>query len=97
LCLKRTAAEPGKEVEMKYSVETTENGFVETLWVNGQKFVKRWEREKPGMMSCKDREFNEQIESSGLSDDDAFLEAIYDNIDENFFGHDFESAEKLLH
>jgi hypothetical protein len=68
---------------MKYSVETNERGYVETLEINGQEYHKRWTRTCTGA-SCEDDEFHEQLEADGLVGED-FLELICDEIDNSFF------------
>lgn len=72
---------------MKYTIETTENGCVETLeFTDGSKFVKRSERTENG---CKglDRDFATQLELDG------FCEEIVEKVNELFDG--FMSLEFL--
>ena len=65
---------------MKYTIETTENGCVETLeFADGSKFVKRSERTESG---CKGigKGFVAQLEEDG------FCEEIIEKVEEVFDG-----------
>lgn len=73
---------------MKYSVETTENGYVETLELNGVEYHKRWTRTTTGE-SCEDAEFWEQLEADGIDNED-ILDMVRDEIDNDFFASDFD-------
>lgn len=78
---------------MKYSVETTENGYVETLEVRGRKYMKRWTETDLGS-SCTDAEFYEQLEADGVCDEE-FLDMVCDEIDNDFFAGDLYDISKL--
>lgn len=77
---------------MKYSVEVTENGFVETLEIDGFKFQKEWSRSS-GVLECKDYDFCDQLKQNGETDEE-FLEQIYDEIDCSFFASDVANIER---
>ena len=65
---------------MKYSIEETENGCIETLeFSNGEKYTKRSVRTEYG---CKglDKDFSSQLEEVGFCDE------IVEKIDEMFDG-----------
>jgi hypothetical protein len=79
---------------MKYSVETDKNGYVETLEVNGKKYLKRWKQTDSGA-SCEDAEFYEQLEADGICDDE-FLDMVCDEIDNDFFASDIYDISKLV-
>ena len=65
---------------MKYTIETTNNGCIETIELtNGKKFQKRNERTYFGYRALDD-EFNEQMESDGI-DNEEFLEKVFDLFD----------------
>ena len=40
---------------MRYTVETTETGVIETLDVNGKLYRKEWKREESGLFRCKQK------------------------------------------
>ena len=65
---------------MKYSIETTDYGCIETLeFSNGEKFVHKSERTKFG---CKglDKSLGDQLEEAG------FCEEIIEKVDDEFDG-----------
>lgn len=53
---------------MKYSVETTKNGYVETLEVNGKEYKKTWCESGYGEKSS-DKDFCEQLEQDGFDNE----------------------------
>ena len=77
---------------MKYSVEVKENGFVETLEIDGIKYNKKWSRTGTGFR-CKDEDFCEQLEKNG-DFDEIFLDEIFDKIDNSFFSSDVADIER---
>ena len=76
---------------MKYSVETTENGYVETLEVNGKEYKKRWKYKDMGHYQSNDAEFFEQLEEDGVEDVE-LLDRVCDRIDCLSFGIDLFEA-----
>lgn len=86
----------GEQMKMKYSFETTERGYVETLEVNGNVYKKNWLDNKDGTYSCDDDEFYEQIEKSNPDMDEEFLDIICDEIDDRMFANDLYDASKLI-
>lgn len=65
---------------MKYTIESTETGCIETLeFRNGSKFTKRSEKTAYGCQAL-EPEFSYQLESSG------FDEEIIERVDELFDG-----------
>ncbi len=72
---------------MKYSVETTENGYVETLETNGGVYQKRWNFTETGE-ECEDEDFYDQISVAGERNH-VLLDNIYEVIDESPFASDF--------
>lgn len=71
---------------MKYVIESTDNGCVECLEYMGRKFKKEWIRTETGAR-CNDPEFNEQMESAGIEDEEV-LEKTYYAFD-SFFASEF--------
>lgn len=65
---------------MKYSVETTDSGVIETLEVEGSLYKKEWTREENGLVSCKQKDFSTQMQNDGYEDDE-LLEKIEDVFD----------------
>ena len=64
---------------MKYVIETTENGCVETLeFADGSKFTRRNERTDFGCKAL-DNDFNEQLEENGFCEE--ILDKVYDLFD----------------
>lgn len=64
---------------MKYTIETTENGCIETLeFLNGEKYTKRSERTEYGCR-CLDKDLSDQLEESGFCEE--IVEKIYDMFD----------------
>ena len=64
---------------MKYTIETTETGCIETLeFSDGSKFEKRTERTDCGCTSLDD-EFSEQLEENGFCEE--ILDKVYDLFD----------------
>ena len=79
---------------MKYTIETTETGCIETIELeNGQNYFKRHIRTSCGSKS-KDDDFSEQMENGGIHDED-FLDNIHETFD-GFLALEFmEAAEKF--
>ena len=71
---------------MKYSVETTDTGYVEKLHINNKEYIKRWERTEWGT-KCFDDEFWEQIEADGVTNED-ILDVIAEYLDGSNIGYD---------
>ena len=64
---------------MKYAIEITDDGCVETLeFPNGEKFTKRSKRTNFGCQSIDD-DFSEQMERAGYADE--IIDAVYDLFD----------------
>ena len=64
---------------MKYTIETTEYGCIETLeFLNGEKYTKRSERTEYGCQ-CLDEDLSYQLEESGFCEE--IIEKIYDMFD----------------
>ena len=80
---------------MKYSVETTKNGYVETLEVNGKEYKKTWCESGYGEKSS-DKDFCEQVEQDGF-DNEVFLDEVYDEIDVSLFAYNFKDIEQNLY
>ena len=76
---------------MKYTVETTETGFIETLEVGGRVLVKHWTGDG-GHVECNDKEFADQLEAIGIADEE-ILNRIYDVLDENYIGMDLKKID----
>lgn len=79
---------------MKYIIETTEEGCVETIELdNGKKYVKRHIRTSCGDKS-EDDDFYEQMESDGISNEE-FLDNVYETFD-GFFALDFMELSEMF-
>ena len=79
---------------MKYSVEITNNGYVETLEINGKEYKKHWVTDS-GCAKCKDDDFCDQMEADGY--DKEVLDSVYDDIDCTFFASDVSAVyEKIM-
>ena len=79
---------------MKYSVETIENGYVETLEINGGVYQKRWNFTETGE-ECEDEDFYDQIGVAGEKNR-ALLDNVYEVIDESPFASDFANRIKKI-
>ena len=64
---------------MKYTVTTTENGFIEELEVYGKTYQKTWIKTDCGF-STDAGEFHEQLVEDGI-EDEQLLDEIWDCID----------------
>lgn len=77
---------------MKYTVTTTENGYVEELEFDGNTYQMTWEAGDCGFRST-DKEFNEQLEEAGV-EGIQLLNAIWDLFDCNDVGGDMYKIQK---
>lgn len=78
---------------MKYSIETTEDGVVETLEINGAVYMKEWVHVAQGYLGCKQRDFTRQMIEDGLNDE--LIEKI-EEIFDGFIASDFDSMRDYL-
>lgn len=79
---------------MKYTVVTHEAGYTETLEFRGKTYKKEHEVDFFGT-STQDKDFWEQMEVDGIHNKE-ILDAVYENIDNSFFGFDmFVIADEL--
>lgn len=77
---------------MKYVIETTEYGCIETLeFSDGSKFTRRNRKTDTGCKALDD-EFNEQLETDGFCEE--ILEKVYDLFD-SFFALEFLELAEL--
>lgn len=67
---------------MKYTIETTQTGCIETLEIGGKIYKKEWQRTSSGCR-CNNNEFYEQMESDGIDNKDV-LNKAYDIFDDGF-------------
>ncbi len=79
--------------DMKYSIEMTENGVVETLEINGAVYKKEWIYIAQGHLFCKQRDFSEQMIEDGLNDE--LVDKIEDTFD-GFIASEVESMRDYL-
>lgn len=75
---------------MRYTVETTENGVIETLEIDGETYKKEWVR-GVGCLSCQQKDFARQMECSGYSGD------LLEKVDETFDGFIASSVDDMRH
>lgn len=78
---------------MKYSIETTEDGVVETLEINGAVYKQEWIHVAQGHLGCKQRDFTKQMIEDGLNDE--LIEKI-EEIFDGFLASDFDSMRDYL-
>lgn len=75
---------------MKYTIETTEDGWVETLEIRGQTYVKNWKKVDNGRYKCEEGDFTDRVISDGFAPD--YLEdELYDVFDESPNGLDMHN------
>lgn len=79
---------------MKYTVTTTENGYIEELEFEGKTYRVGWVETDCGMTS-RDEKFSDQLSADGV-DDETLLDAIWDSIDDCNIGLDMYSIEREL-
>lgn len=75
---------------MKYSIESTESGCVETITFNGVTYTKRHTKTDYGSR-CKDDEFYEQMENDGVCEE--VLDKVCNTFD-SFIASDFMDIAK---
>lgn len=78
---------------MKYTVTTTENGFIEELEFEGKTCRKEWVKTGHGMES-KDLEFWEQLMKDDVTTDGYLIDAILDTFDTNDIGDEMYRIEQ---
>ena len=75
---------------MKYTIETTEDGWVETLEIRGQTYVKNWKKVDNGRYKCEEGDFTDRIIADGYAPD--YLEdELYAALDEEPNGLDMHN------
>lgn len=79
---------------MKYTVTTTENGFIEELEFKGKTYRMTWFETEYGF-SSDDQEFNQQLVEDGV-EDEQLLDGLWDCIDATDIGEDMYKIEKEL-
>ena len=79
---------------MKYTVTTTENGFIEELEFEGNTYRKEWVETDYGFRT-NDGEFHEQLAGDGV-EDEQLLDAIWDYIDCDDIGSEMCKIEREL-
>ena len=79
---------------MKYTVTTTENGFIEEFEFKGTTYQMEWTETDYGF-SSDDPEFNEQLAEDGV-EDEQLLDAIWDVFDGSDIGSEMYKIEREL-
>lgn len=75
---------------MKYTIETTKDGWTETLEISGQTYAKNWKRLSNGYYRCEDGDFTDRIIADGYAPD--YLEdELYNVLDEEPNGLDMHN------
>ena len=75
---------------MKYTIETTEDGWVETLEIRSQTYEKNWKRRRDGVYRCEEGDFTDRIIADGYAPD--YLEdELYSVLDDNPNGLDMHN------
>lgn len=72
---------------MKYTVETTKDGWVETLEISGQTYAKKWKEVSGGKYRCEEGDFTDRVIDDGYFPDYGENE-LYDAVDESSIGLD---------
>lgn len=75
---------------MKYTIETTEDGWVETLEISGQTYSKNWKRRSNGYYQCEDGDFTDRMITDGYAPD-YLEEELYSVLDDNPNGLDMHN------
>ncbi len=66
---------------MKYTIETTEDGWTETLEISGKTYAKNWNRRSNGAYRCEEGDFTDRVIADGCAPD--YLEdELYNALDE---------------
>lgn len=66
---------------MKYTIETTEEGWGETLEIGGQTYEKNWKRRRDGVYRCEEGNFTDRIIADGYAPD-YLADELYEALDE---------------
>lgn len=66
---------------MKYTIETTKEGWVETLEISGQTYKKHWKRRSDGIYRCEEGDFTNRVISDGYAPD-YLQDELYEALDE---------------
>ena len=74
---------------MQYTVETTENGVVETLVIEGETYKKEWVRDG-GCLRCQQKDFAAQMKDDEISDD-----LLLERVEEVFDGFIASSVDDI--
>ena len=76
--------------KLKYTVETTQDGWVETLEISGKTYVKNWKKVDNGRYKCEEGDFTDRIIADGYAPD--YLEdELYAALDEEPNGWDMHN------
>ena len=70
---------------MKYTIETTEDGWVETLEIRGQTYVKNWKKVDNGRYKCEEGDFTDRIIADGAAPTNC-EEDLYEVVDDGIDG-----------
>ncbi len=75
---------------MKYTIETTEDGWVETLEISDHAYAKNWKRRSNGYYRCEEGDFTDRIITDGYAPD-YLEEELYSVLDDNPNGLDMHN------
>ena len=78
---------------MKYTVETTENGVIETLELDGTIYKKEWTRRENGLFEGSQKDFSEQMRDDGY--DGELVERVAEVFD-SFLAGDVDDMREYL-
>lgn len=70
---------------MKYTIETTKDGWVETLEISGKTYVKNWKKVDNGRYKCEEGDFTDRIIADGAVPKNC-EEDLYDVVDDGIDG-----------
>lgn len=79
---------------MRYTIETTENGVIETLEVDGTIYKKEWERKEKRILVCHQKDFWAQMQENG-DDREELLERV-NNIFDDFLMDSVDEMREYL-
>lgn len=70
---------------MKYTIETTKDGWVETLEIGNNSYEKNWKKVGNGRYKCEEGDFTDRIISDGAVPKNC-EEDLYDVVDDGIDG-----------
>ena len=78
---------------MKYTIETVENGFIETLEMGGKSYEKTWKHTERGSYRCEEGDFSDRIIADGIIPEE-YGDDLYAAVDDRVIGLDMYCFER---